>query len=74
MAIKFAGTIDTSYQVYDHQPPVFVGKDRTNEDQYRANLVPVCVITAKTKDEAWEKANNLCIQGLPVLEVIGNVQ
>ncbi len=72
MAIKFTGTIDTAYQVYDHQQPVFVGKDRTNEDQYRANLVPVGVITAKTSAAAWDQAHKMC--ALPVLEVIGNVQ
>ncbi len=68
MAIKFAGTIDTLYRVYDQQPPVFVGKDRTNEDQYLANLVPVGVVTAKTSSSAWDQAHKMCT--LPVLEVI----
>jgi hypothetical protein len=71
MAIKVAGTINHTWQVYDHQPPVFVGKDKFGDDQYRANLVPVGIITATTNSGAWVKAHDLC--SLPVLEVIQNV-
>lgn len=71
MAIKYAGTINVTYQVYDHQPPVFCGKDKLGDDQYRANLVPIKMITAKSSEDAWKQAHNLC--SLPVLEVVSNV-
>ncbi len=71
MAIKYAGTTNYTWQVYDHQTPVFVGKDKMGDDQYRANLVPVGIVVAKSNADAWQKAHDLC--SLPVLEVINHV-
>lgn len=72
MAIKFAGTTNYCWQVYQHDAPVFVGKDRMGDDQYRAALTPIGVVVAKSNADAWDKAHAMC--SLPVLEVIGNVQ
>jgi hypothetical protein len=38
------------------------------DDQYRANLVPVGIVVAKSNKEAWDKAHKLC--SLPVLEIV----
>lgn len=75
MALKFAGTTYRTYNVYDHQKPIFVGKDKLGDDVFRANLVPIGVVTSKANDDAWRQAHNMC--GAPVLELIGganNVQ
>jgi hypothetical protein len=71
MAHKIAGTVAVTYQVYDHQQPVFVGKDKMGDDVFRANLVPVGIIKATTSDNAWAQAHKLCT--LPVLEIVSHV-
>lgn len=71
MAIKYAGTVSVTYQVYNHGTPVFVGKDKMGDDVFRANLEPIKMITATTQEDAWKQAHQLC--SLPVLEIVSNV-
>lgn len=57
---------EMTYKVYRQDTPVFVGKDRMGDDQFRANLVEVGYVIAKSTARAFELARDYT--KFPVLE------